>query len=335
MQAAVVFAAGQAPVVTDFDAPSARSDYRLIDVVASALSPITRARATGAHYSATSVFPFVAGIDGVGRLMDGQRVYFFGTLAPFGALAQRTLSPITQCISLPKSIDDVAAAAIAIPGMSSWAALTERAHLKAGQTVLINGATGTAGRLAVQIAKHLGAGRVIAVGRNPKVLQTLVKLGADRTIALQSESLNDSKAARAVQGTASALAQVFSEGVDIVLDYLWGHSARTVLVAAAKAAPPDRPICVVQVGSISGEEVALPAAVLRAAPITLMGSGIGSISLTRICQIINRVLAIAGPAKLEVTTQTVPLSAFSRTWNAAAPSESRIVFVMEQDRWSR
>ena len=101
--------------------------------------------------------------------------------------------PVEHCIPLPDELSDVTAAAIAVPGMSSWAALTERAKLVAGETVLINGATGTSGRLAVQIAKHLGAKRVIATGRNVEVLQSLTSLGADALIPLvqDGEALED------------------------------------------------------------------------------------------------------------------------------------------------
>jgi NADPH:quinone reductase-like Zn-dependent oxidoreductase len=173
MKAAVVKGVGQLPVYADFANPDALAGYRLIDVAASALSQVARAKASGSHYSSTDVFPFVAGLDGTGRLEDGRRVYFFGPLAPFGAMAQRSLVPETNVIALPDGLDDITAAAIAIPGMSSWAALIERAKFVAGETVLINGATGTSGRLAVQIAKYLGAGKIIATGRNAAALEAL------------------------------------------------------------------------------------------------------------------------------------------------------------------
>ena len=126
----------------------------------------------------------MVGVDGVGRLDDGRRVYFILPRAPWGAMAERAVAPATQIAPLPEGLDDATAAAIANPGMSSWAAFKERAKLKAGETVLINGATGSAGRLAVQIAKHFGAKKVIATGRNAEALRALAVLGADATIAL-------------------------------------------------------------------------------------------------------------------------------------------------------
>src|SRR6202012_6050522 len=162
MKAAVVKGMGERPVYGEFDEPTAAEGHCLINVPASSLSHVTRARAAGSHYSSAQSYPFVAGVDGTGRLENGQRVYFFKPRAPFGAMAERSLVPQAQCIALPDALDDVTAAAIAIPGMSSWAALVERARFAAGETVLINGATGTSGRLAVQIAKHHGAAKVIA-----------------------------------------------------------------------------------------------------------------------------------------------------------------------------
>ncbi len=185
MKAVIVKAAGQLPVYGDFDSPVTLAGHRLINVNASSLSQITRAKASGSHYSSTGIFPFVAGLDGTGHLEDGQRVYFFGPKAPFGAMAERTLVPETNCVPLPDALDDVTAAAIAIPGMSSWAALIERARFVPGETVLVNGATGASGRLAVQIAKYLGAGRVIATGRNAASLESLKPAGADVTISLR------------------------------------------------------------------------------------------------------------------------------------------------------
>src|SRR5579871_3111679 len=162
MKAAIVEAAGQAPVYADFAEPVDGEGEVLVTVTASALSNLARGRAAGTHYSAGSVFPFVVGVDGVGRTEDGKRVYFLLPRAPFGAMAERTVVASRQVIALPDGLDDARAAVIANAGMASWAALTERAHLRAGETVLVNGATGASGTLAVKIARHLGAGRVIA-----------------------------------------------------------------------------------------------------------------------------------------------------------------------------
>ncbi|AIO69300.1 quinone oxidoreductase family protein [Burkholderia oklahomensis] len=317
MKAAVVQGAGQRPSYTEFDPPHASPGHRVIDVSASALSRLAQARASGAHYSSTGRFPFVAGVDGTGRLDDGRRVYFLGPQAPFGAMAERTLVPEANCVPLPDSLDDVTAAAIAIPGMSSWAALTERARLAAGETVLVNGATGASGRLAVRIAKHLGAAKVIATGRNADVLEALKSAGADFTISLTQD---DEPVARAFETH-------FRAGVDVVLDYLWGASARSALIAAAKASPDGHPVRFVQIGTIGGADVLLPGAVLRATAITLMGSGIGSISLPRLLNAARAVFGAADAAGLRIDTETVPIARVHAHWDDA-DSRVRPVFTM-------
>jgi NADPH:quinone reductase-like Zn-dependent oxidoreductase len=173
MKAGIVTAAGRPPVYRDFGEPIGSEGLEVINVGASALSQFSKSRSSGSHYSSEGIFPSVADADGVGRAADGRRVYFVLPEAPFGALAERSLVCSKHCVAVPDSLDDVSAAAIANPGISACAALVERARLKLGETVLINGATGTAGRLAVQLAKFLGVGRVIGTGRNYTELQEL------------------------------------------------------------------------------------------------------------------------------------------------------------------
>jgi NADPH:quinone reductase-like Zn-dependent oxidoreductase len=205
-----------------------------------AISHVVKIRASGRHYTATDGFPFINGIDGVGRRDDGKRVSFALPGAPYGSMAEQAVVPSAQCFVLPDDLDDVTAAAITNPGVSSWAAYKERARLQVGETVLVNGATGTAGRLAVQIAKHLGAEKVIATGRNAEALQSVSALGADVTIPL----------AMSETALEHCLKEQFVDGVDVAIDYLWGPSAERLLVAGAKAAPDAVPIRFVQIGAL-------------------------------------------------------------------------------------
>ncbi len=253
MKAAIVLQVGQPPVYADFEEPVAFVGERRIMVTAAALSHVVKHRASGRHYSASARVPFVVGIDGVGRLDDGSRVYFVLPRAPYGSMAEQTVVPSGQCLPVPDELDDVTAAAIAIPGMSSWAACTERARLADGETVLVNGATGTAGRLAVQIARHLGARKVIATGRNVDALGSVAALGADVTIPLvQNEA-----------ALTESFKEQFAKGVDVIIDYLWGDSAERLLTAAAEAGAGGVPIRFVQIGSVSRSDITLPSAVLR------------------------------------------------------------------------
>ena len=316
MKAAIVERAGQAPVFGSFDDPVSAPGLSVVRVEAAAISHVTKGRASGTHYSADGGLPLVPGLDGVGVDESGRRVYFILPEAPYGAMAERSLVDTRRCIALPDALSDVDAAAMAIPGMSSWAALVERAHLRAGETVLVNGATGASGRLAIQVAKHLGAKKVVATGRNAAAFDELRALGADVTIALTQER----------DALAHAFEHEFSQGVDVVLDYVWGPSAEALIVAGAKAGPEAVAIRYVQIGAMSGADIALPGAALRSSALQLMGSGIGSIPQQRILAAIRGVLEAAPGAGFKVSARALPLAGVATAWNAG-DAQSRIVLV--------
>lgn len=322
MKAAIVRESGQAPVYGDFAEPVGSAGESRVWVTAAAMSRVVKSRASGAHYSASRRFPFVAGIDGVGRLDDGTRVYFALPKAPYGSMAEQTIVTRGRCLPLPDGLDDITAAAIANPGMSAWAAYTERARLKDGETVLVNGATGTAGRLAVQIAKHLGAKKVIATGRNVEALAAVESLGADVTIPLGGGEA----------GLEESFKTQFAAGVDVVVDYLWGKSAEQILIAAAKAGPDAVPIRFVHIGSVSGQNITLPSPVLRSSAIELMGSGLGSIPPDRFLHAIDGVLRAAMPAGFAIAAKPVPLSEVEQAW-PKDDSLCRTVFIMNKSRF--
>jgi NADPH:quinone reductase-like Zn-dependent oxidoreductase len=318
MKAAIVKEPGAIPVYADFTEPVAAPGLHCIKVTASALSHVTKSRASGAHYSSSGELPFVPGVDGIGTLEDGTAVYFLAPEAPFGGMAEYSLVKEARCIPLPAALDHATAAAIAIPGMSSWAALVERARFSKGETVLINGATGVSGRLAVQIAKYLGAGKVIATGRNVDALHSLRDIGADATINLGLEGA----------ALESEFQDQFREGIDIVLDYLWGPSAESLLVAGARAAPEGVPVRFVQIGSMSASSIALPSAVLRSSSIELLGSGIGSIAMPRIRDVIRQLLDATMPGGFRIATNRVSLAQVEAHWkNDASPA--RTVLMMD------
>jgi NADPH:quinone reductase-like Zn-dependent oxidoreductase len=319
MKAAIVVQPGQPPVLGDFAEPAAAPGQAIVRVTASAISHVTKSRVSGAHDSASGSQPTIPGIDGTGLDESGRRVYFILPEKPYGAMAERCLVDPRRCIALPDGLSDVDAAAMAIPGMSSWAAFIERAHLRGGETVLINGATGASGRLAIQIAKHLGAKKVIATGRNTAAFDQLRALGADVTIALTDDR----------DALAQAFEHEFGQGVDVVLDYVWGASAETLIVAAAKAGPDGVPIRYVQIGAMSGGAIQLHSAALRSSALQLMGSGIGSVPMPRLLAAIRGVLEAAPAAGFRVMTRQMPLSDIVRAWDAG-DAQSRIVLVPEK-----
>jgi NADPH:quinone reductase-like Zn-dependent oxidoreductase len=206
--------------------------------------------------------------------------------------------------------------------MSAWTALVERARLVPGETVLINGATGTAGRIAVQLAKHLGAGKVIATGRNAEELEEVKRLGADAVIPFSLGALHPSGA----KAYENALQESFASGIDVVIDYLWGESAKTIIVAIAKAAEDATPVRFVHVGEAAGQsEIELPGAALRSSAIVLMGSGVKSVPLAVLLRGIKSVFEAVGPAGLKIATTVVPLAQVEEAWEKAT-GRPRVVF---------
>lgn len=316
MKAAVVHAFDQSPRFDDIAAPVAQQGEVLVSTRAAALSQLVRAQASGKHYSAGKTLPMVPGADGVGTLDDGRRVYFAFSRAPIGAMAETVAVKATQCTEVPANVDDITAAAIANPGMSSWAALTHRAHLQRGESVLILGAAGASGRLAIQIAKHLGASRVVATARNRAVEAELRALGADDFIALDqsSEALTDAFR-KEIQGS----------GANIVLDYLWGMPAESFINATAghgsgEAAPRIR---YVNIGSMAGLSIPVAAGPLRSSGLEMMGSGLGSVSNADLVKVVGELLHAVVPAKLTVDAVAVPMRDVEAAW--ASKSAQRIV----------
>jgi NADPH:quinone reductase-like Zn-dependent oxidoreductase len=243
--------------------------------------------------------------------------------APNGSLAEFCPIHPRRCVEIPDSLDDITAAAIANPGMSAWAALVERAHLLPGETVLVNGATGTAGRIAVQLAKHLGAAKVIATGRNAKELEELKSLGADSILPFAIDPEHPSGAADYEE----ALKQTSSGGIHVVIDYVWGKSAETLIAALAQTVE-DNPVRFVHVGSVSGEpNIALPGSALRSSAIQLMGSGVGSVSREGLVHSIRNVFEAVQPAELKIATQAAPLSQVESFWENAT-GKPRVVFTI-------
>ncbi|WP_334341902.1 quinone oxidoreductase family protein [Companilactobacillus sp. HBUAS56275] len=317
MKAAIVTEKGTTPIYSTFEEPESKEQNVLVNVKASALSNLTKMRAMGNHYSAGHVYPNVAGTDGVGEV-NGQRIYFLATNAPYGSLAEQTLINEHLMVPLPDGIDDVTAAAIANPGMSSWAALVSRAHFQAGQTVLINGATGTAGSLAVKIAYHLGAKKIIVTGRNAV---KLAKLEADEAIAFDM-----SKADGAKKFT-DDLAEVFKAGVDVVLDYLWGDSALAIMTAVAQFGG-HHVTKFVSIGASAGKgDIALPSAILRSSAIEILGSGVKSATMPELLSAINGVFEWAAEEKIVMSVNEFGLEDIEQAWQA--PLNPRAVVVMK------
>jgi NADPH:quinone reductase-like Zn-dependent oxidoreductase len=306
MNASVLHAFDETPHFEPFPEPIAEKDEVIVQVRAAALKPVDKQIASGSHYASPRQLPVICGMDGVGRLEDGARVYFAGMRPPYGAMAERTVVARQRCIPLPAEIDDAPAAAVVNPGVSAWLTLAHRAKLIQGETVLILGATGVTGKLAVQIAKLLGAARVVAAGRNEQVLDTLHDFGADAIIRLGKPG-QDLKEA--------FMQQAGDSGFDVIIDYVWGPPTEALLAAITRHefVAVKSEIRLVQVGEGAGAAISLPAAVLRSAPLTIMGTA-GIPSYEILMDAFQQVVTRTAGGELHIDVDQVPLAQVESAW---------------------
>lgn len=321
MNAAVVRSFDQPPRYESFPAPVATDEHQVLgDVLAAALHPRVRSGASGTHYTSSGALPLVPGVDGVARLPDGQRVYFVAPDGAPGTMAQQALIDCRQSIPLPVSADPLTIAAAMIPAMSSWLALRKRVSFEPGKRVLILGATGNAGQLAIRIAKRLGASQVIAAGRDSSLFSRLTELGADAVVSLAG----DLEAAAVSVGEAAA-------NVDVVIDYLWGQPAERIMPALLmRRTDRSRALDWIHIGSVAGQTIALHSEWLRAANLRLLGSGQGSLSTAAILAELPALIDELAAGTLTVNTKAVPLADVETAWNAPAPRGQCIVFTPAQ-----
>lgn len=312
MKAAVVHSFDHPPAYLDFPEPQAGEGEVVITVEAAAISPIVRLLAAGRHYSSGSTAGFVPGVDGIGTTEDGQRVYFLFPKAPYGSLAQKALALRSMTVPVPDSLPGDRAAALATGALASWVALTRRAKIAPGETVLILGATGSSGSMAVQTARHLGAGKIIAAGRNRARLDALQ---ADTRIALDGEA-------------DTALRAAFDQGVDVVLDFVWGDPALRALRAATQGRGSrlgEPRLRYVQIGTIAGDEIPLRGDMFRSTGLELLGSGIGSLPVADLIAGAGELLAAAPAAGFDTSFVSLPLDRIDEAWSGSP--ETRFILM--------
>jgi NADPH2:quinone reductase len=324
VNAAVVHSFDAPPRYETFPDPVPEADEVLVTVAAAGLHPIVRSLAKGVHYGSTGQLPLIPGVDGVGRTVSGSppleantRVLFGAVRPPYGTFAERSVTKPSWCTPIPDELDDATVAAFINPAMSSWAALTQRTPFVPGESILILGATGAAGLLAVQIAKRFGAKRIVAAGRNPEALEETKSLGADATISLNQDR----------DALVSAFRDEFAKHrTDVILDYLWGAPAETLLAAVTQKGLDHGSwrIRYIQIGNVAGPTINLPAATLRSSGLELLGSGFGSVPIERIFDCLAAILKEAAKKPFQIKLTTAPLSEVEKLWNST--DDARIVF---------
>ncbi len=317
MKAAVVSAFNTPPRYEDIPDPApARGGATVVDVLAAGLHPRVRSQADGSHYTSTDELPLVPGIDGVGRGSDGLLRYFVLPDTTLGSMAERTVIDPRRSIVLPDDSDPVAVAAAMNPAMASWVALRQRVQFQAGSSVLVLGA-GNAGQMAAGVARLLGADRIVVAGRlHAGVAARLRADGAADTVSFDREP----------DVVARRLGEAASD-VDVVLDFLWGEPAAAAMAGLITArADRGKPLTWIEIGSIAGPVAAIPSAALRAARLTIVGSGQGSVGAREYLAELPALAEAITAGRLDVDAQAMPLADVEQAW-ADTGTSHRIVLI--------
>ncbi len=309
MRAAVLHEYGT-PSAGEFEEPSAGPEQVVVEVLAAGLNPVDVAICAGRFYAGKPPLPSVAGREGVGRL-DGQRVYFDAPVSPFGSMAERALVDPRSTYPVPDGVADGVAVALGISGLAAWLALTWRAQLKEGEHVLVLAASGVLGQIAVQAAKLLGAGRVVAAARSPEGLARCLELGADASVRLDDPD-----------DLSVALAQAGDGRIDVVLDPLWGAPLVAALGAASFGAR------IVQIGAGAGAEATIPSAAIRGKMLVLMGHTNFAAPPEVKREAYMRMAEAAARDEIKVDVDALGLEQVGEAWHRlAAGSHRKIVLV--------
>lgn len=319
MKAAVISKFGATPRYEDFTDPVPGEEEVLVHVKAVVLENFEKGVASGEHYSSRNMypkFPSIVGHRGVAMTPDGKLVGFYMMGSPYGAFAEKAV--IKKFVPIPDGIDAAVAAAIPPSALTSYLPLKYSAKLEKGETVLINGATGVSGRIAIQVAKMLGAGRVIGTGRNDKSLKLLESLGADATIDLKQSDEMVLEAFEKEKG---------ENGYDIVIDFLWGHPAEILMKSFVPKdmGLPKKRIRYIPIGTMAGAGAYVTGEMLRTSGLVL--SGLGIVAPEEISAGTTQVWEWIKENKLHMDIEKVPLADIEKAWLRKDLEGKRLVII--------
>jgi len=319
MKAAVINKFGDVPKYVDFPDPVPAQDEKLIDVKASVLENFDKMVASGTHYGSKQTFPkfpAVVGHSGIGTTEDGSLVGFGLMRCPYGSFAEKTVA--RHAMPIPEGIDVTLAAALPASVLTSYLPLKYTAKLEPGETVLVNGATGVSGKIAVQLCKIMGAKKVVGTGRNETSLKLLSDLGADAVIDLKQpdEKVLDALQSEAVDG-----------GFNIVIDFIWGHPAEIIMKSFVpkEVGFAKNRIRYVHVGEKAGHFISLSGEMLRTSGLEIYG--VSNIPEEEIPVAMNQVWHWIKEEKFSMEIEEVPLAEIENAWQRNDLEGKRLVII--------
>jgi NADPH:quinone reductase-like Zn-dependent oxidoreductase len=295
MRAAVLHALGTIPEFGDFREPEPEDGQEVVDVLLAGLNPVDLFIAAGRYGEVP--LPDVVGLEGIGRMPDGRRVYFNGPPDPFGSMAQAAPIDPSTTFDVPGGLDEGLAVALGIAGLAAWLPLTWQARLREGEAVLVLGASGVVGQIAVQAAKLLGAGHVVAAARDREALERLRERGADDIVVLDGDVAE--KLRGAVEG-----------GFDVIVDPLFGAPLEAALTAAAPGAR------IVVVGASAGATASIDIGDLYGR--TIISHSNGAVPLDARREAYERMARHAVAGEIVVDVERLPLSRIEDAWREQA-----------------
>ena len=307
MRAALIERYGEPPAIRQVPDPVPADELTLVDVRAAGLNPVDLSIASGRFYAGVPPVPYVPGTEGVGLVRRaagrpaGTRVYF-ETRPGAGSLAEKTLIEDAAAVEVPDGVDDGTAVSIGVAGLAAWLGL-EHGSLEPGETVLVLGASGVLGLIAVQVAKIRGAARVIAAARDRAGLERARERGADAVVELTARD-DLSEAFKAAAGG----------GVDLVLDPLWGAPT----AAAIEAMNPFGRL--VQLGQSAGAEATLKSSTIRGRTLSILGYTSFAVSREAKAAAYRRLAREAAAGRIKVDYETMPLEQVAEAWRRQSQS---------------
>jgi NADPH2:quinone reductase len=311
MRAAVIDRLGGSPEYREFPRPTPGPGQLLIRVEAAALNPVDLRVASGTFYGGAPKVPYVPGGEGAGtvvkdgRSLTGTRVRFEASAGESGGLAEWTAVDEAACVPIPDDLPSATAAGLGVVGIAAWISLVDKARLRSGERTLILGATGTVGQMGVQIARLLGAGRVVAAGRDPRALARTLELGADAVVAIAGQNLED---------LAAEFEAAAGGPLEVVFDPLWGLPLMAAVAACGQSAR------IVQLGQSAGPEATLTSAVVRGRQLTILGHSNPNAPLESRTAAFREVAWHAAAGRIRIEIEQLPLSAIGSAWARQAAS---------------